>query len=39
MLSFEDHRWKELLGGYRIGFDARPSLLKLEANARDAEVT
>jgi hypothetical protein len=38
MLSFEDRRWKELLGGYRTAFDARPSLQKLESNTRVKEA-
>lgn len=30
MLSFDDDRWRELKGGYRIPFDARPLLKELE---------
>jgi hypothetical protein len=30
MLSFDDERWKHLTGGYKIPFDPRPSLRKLE---------
>ena len=30
MLSFDDERWKHLIGGYKIPFDPRPSLRKLE---------
>ena len=35
MLSFDDERWKHLMGGYKIPFDPRPSLRKLE-NQQDA---
>lgn len=38
MLSFEDRRWKELLGGYRTAFDARLSLQNLESNVRVKEA-
>jgi hypothetical protein len=30
MLSFDDARWDHLTGGYRMPFDPRPSLQKLE---------
>jgi hypothetical protein len=30
MLNLEDSRWTELLGGYRLPFDARPLLSRLE---------
>lgn len=30
MLSIDDERWKHLIGGYKIPFDPRPSLRKLE---------
>lgn len=30
MLSFDDERWKHLLGGYKIPCDPRPSLRELE---------
>jgi hypothetical protein len=30
MLSFEDNRWPELLGGYRVPLDVRPLLSRLE---------
>ena len=30
MLSFDDERWKHLMGGYKTPFDPRPSLRKLE---------
>jgi|SRR5690242_5861748 hypothetical protein len=30
MLNFDDERWDGLRGGYRIPFDPRPSLLRLE---------
>lgn len=32
MLSLDDKRWEEFVGGYRMRFDARPLLRKLEAN-------
>jgi hypothetical protein len=32
MLSLDDSRWQNLEGGYRVRFDPRPQLLKLEAN-------
>jgi hypothetical protein len=31
MLSLDDERWSSLEGGYRIKFDPRPLLLRLEA--------
>lgn len=31
MLDFEDKRWTELLGGYRVAYDPRPALTRLEA--------
>jgi hypothetical protein len=31
MLSFEDKRWNNLTGGYKMPFDLRPSLRKLES--------
>ena len=37
MLSLDDKRWNELKGGYRIHFDPRPSLAKLEAG-KDIEA-
>jgi hypothetical protein len=30
MLSFNDERWEHLTGGYKIPFDPRPCLLKIE---------
>src|SRR5262249_16177452 len=30
MLSFDDERWEHLTGGYKVPFDPRPSLRKLE---------
>jgi hypothetical protein len=30
MLGFDDERWNHLMGGYKIPFDPRPSLRKLE---------
>lgn len=38
MLSLDDERWKDLSGGYRIPFDPRPLLLKLESNAHTQDV-
>lgn len=38
MLSFSDERWSDLKGGYRLPFDPRPLLHKLEAGT-DAEET
>ena len=32
MIGFEDKRWLDLMGGYRVPFDPRPLLVKLEAN-------
>ena len=31
MLSLDDRRWENFSGGYRVPFDPRPFLLKLEA--------
>lgn len=31
MLSMDDKRWRDLKGGYRIPFDPRPLLAKIEA--------
>ena len=31
MLSFDDERWNRLIGLYKIPFDPRPSLRKLES--------
>ena len=38
MLSFDDERWKKLLGGYRTEFDPRPSLKNLESSVRVKEA-
>jgi hypothetical protein len=35
MPSFDDSRWAGLSGGYRIPYDPRPALRRLEANWRD----
>jgi len=32
MLSFDDNRWEQLLGGYRTQFDPRAAFSKLESN-------
>jgi hypothetical protein len=32
MLSLDDERWQNLEGGYRVRFDPRPLLLKLQGN-------
>jgi len=34
MVSFDDERWNHLTGGYKIPFDPRPCLRKLE-NQKD----
>ena len=31
MLNFDDERWNHLMGGYKMPFDPRPSLHKLES--------
>ena len=31
MLSFDDDRWEHLTGGYKVPFDPRPTLRKLES--------
>ncbi len=36
MLPFEDHRWAELKGGYRVPFDPRPSLMRIESGTEVA---
>ena len=36
MLSLDDERWKHLTGGYKIPFDPRPSLRKLENRQQSA---
>jgi len=33
MLSLDDDRWSGLKGGYRIPFDPRPLLKKIESGA------
>jgi hypothetical protein len=38
MLSFDDKRWAELSGGYRMRFDPRPFLSRIEFNDRVAEA-
>src|SRR5215471_1236834 len=38
MLSLDDSRWDNLMGGYRMKYDPRPLLAKLE-NGRDTEGT
>jgi hypothetical protein len=38
MLSFEDNRWPELLGGYRIPIDVRPLLSRLETEQDTTSV-
>ena len=37
MLSFDDERWKGLLGGYRTPFDPRPLLKRLESSRHAKE--
>src|SRR6516162_4331513 len=36
MLSLDDNRWTDLTGGYRMSFDPRPLLVKLEAGEHTA---
>src|SRR5216117_2283361 len=38
MLSLDDDRWDNLTGGYRMKYDPRPLLSKLE-NGRDTKAT
>jgi len=38
MLSYDDERWNQLQGGYRIPFDPRPLLRKLESAEENAAV-
>jgi len=38
MLSLDDKRWSQLKGGYRMPFDPRPLLAKIEAGEALAEV-
>jgi hypothetical protein len=38
MLSFDDKRWDGLKGGYRVPFDPRPLLLRLESEEDVAVV-
>ena len=38
MLSFEDERWNHLMGGYRVPFDPRPLLRRLEDEQETAAV-
>jgi hypothetical protein len=38
MLSLDDKRWPELLGGYRAPFDARPLLSRLETEPDTTQV-
>jgi len=38
MLSFEDHRWEKLWGGYRTVFDPRPALQNLESNVHTKDA-
>lgn len=38
MLSFDDKRWGSLLGGYRVPFDPRPLLQKLELGQNTESV-
>lgn len=38
MLSFDDPRWSEFDGGYRVRFDPRPILLKLAGGSNTGEV-
>jgi len=38
MLRFDDARWQDLRGGYRIPFDPRPLLSKLESKQETEKV-
>jgi len=38
MLSFDDKRWNNLMGGYKTPFDPRPSLQKLESHQDTASA-
>jgi hypothetical protein len=38
MLSYDDERWDHLHGGYRMPFDPRPLLRKLESGQENAAV-
>jgi hypothetical protein len=38
MLDLDDKRWNSLTGGYRIQFDPRPLLAKLETGSETAET-
>jgi len=38
MISLEDSRWSNMTGGYRIPFDPRPFLKRLETDSDTAEV-
>ena len=37
MLDFEDNRWNDMQGGYRVAYDPRPALARLE-EGRDIEA-
>jgi hypothetical protein len=38
MMSHDDPRWASLLGGYRLPFDPRPALLRLQTDGNDAKA-
>ena len=38
MISLDDHRWSRLKGGYRLPYDPRPLLAKLEAGEETEAV-
>ena len=38
MLNMDDQRWEKLLGGYRIPYDPRPALARLQSGTNDAMV-
>lgn len=38
MISFDDPRWDDLEGGYRIEYDPRPALLTLEDSPDDPDA-
>jgi hypothetical protein len=38
VLSLEDDRWNQLIGGYRIPFDPRPLIRELEASPEEDQL-
>ena len=37
MISFDDKRWEGLMGGYKLVYDPRPALRKLESSSAAIE--